>query len=105
MAEIKLGIDTSNSDHIFLTLVKNNRKYKKKIVQKTFTSQILIKEIVIFLGKYNLKPADIDEINVNRGPGSFTGLRVGISVANTIGWYLSVPVNGKSNTQVQPRYD
>src|SRR3954467_10077441 len=30
------------------------------------------------------KPADIEEIYVSAGPGSFTGLRVGITVAKTL---------------------
>ena len=32
---------------------------------------------------------------VNRGPGSFTGLRVGVAIANALGFLLKIPVNGK----------
>ena len=35
---------------------------------------------------------DIDKIFVTVGPGSFTGVRVGITVAKTISWSLSIPV-------------
>lgn len=38
---------------------------------------------------------EITEIQVETGPGSFTGLRVGVAVANALGWALKVPVNGK----------
>lgn len=34
-------------------------------------------------------------IEVETGPGSFTGLRVGVSVANALGFSLGIPVNGK----------
>ncbi|MFH1536127.1 MAG: hypothetical protein ABIC96_03620 [Patescibacteria group bacterium] len=34
-------------------------------------------------------------IEVETGPGSFTGLRVGVSVANALGFALNIPVNGK----------
>ena len=37
---------------------------------------------------------DIDGIVVYRGPGSFTGLRIGLSVANAIASSLDVPIIG-----------
>lgn len=39
---------------------------------------------------------NIDQVEVVTGPGSFTGLRVGATVANAIGYALNVTVNGKS---------
>lgn len=38
---------------------------------------------------------DISEIEVVIGPGSFTGLRVGVSIANALGFALGVSVNSK----------
>ncbi len=37
----------------------------------------------------------LEGIEVETGPGSFTGLRVGASVANALGYSLGIPVNGK----------
>jgi len=37
---------------------------------------------------------DIGSVLVFRGPGSFTGLRIGITVANTIAHSLSIPIVG-----------
>lgn len=37
---------------------------------------------------------DINGVIVFAGPGSFTGLRIGISVANTIAYSLSIPIIG-----------
>jgi tRNA threonylcarbamoyladenosine biosynthesis protein TsaB len=42
---------------------------------------------------------DIENVYVNVGPGSFTGLRVGLSVARFIGFSLDVPVHGVTSFQ------
>ena len=36
--------------------------------------------------------ANIQGVVVFKGPGSFTGLRIGVTVANTLGYSLKVPV-------------
>lgn len=47
------------------------------------------------LASAKVPPQSITEITVNPGPGSFIGSRAGVTVANTLGWALGVPVNGK----------
>lgn len=37
---------------------------------------------------------DIDAIIVYKGPGSFTGLRIGISLVNALSYGLGVPIRG-----------
>ncbi len=49
----------------------------------------VIKEI---LSRAGLGVKDIDVLGVGTGPGSFTGIRVGMSCIITMGQYLSVPV-------------
>ena len=41
------------------------------------------------------KISDIKKIEVDTGPGSYTGLRIGVAVASTIAWVLGVKLNGK----------
>ena len=38
---------------------------------------------------------NIGSIQINKGPGSFTSLRAGIAIANTIAWALKIKVNNK----------
>lgn len=70
---------------------------------KRVSSQVLLPLIDKILTKNRLRPSDLTEIKVNVGPGSFTGLRVGVAVANALGWALKIPVNGKE--QVIPIYE
>ena len=46
------------------------------------------------LKEQNLSFSDITTITVNPGPGTFTGTRIGVSIANALGFALNLPVNG-----------
>ena len=47
-----------------------------------------------------LKPQDIDKIFVVNGPGSFTGIRVGLTVAKTMAYTLNIPIVSVSSLEV-----
>ena len=49
-------------------------------------AQTLVAEVDSLLRNRQLKPADIDTVAVSIGPGSFTGLRVGVVFAKTFAW-------------------
>jgi len=88
---MKLYIDTSQREEIIISLggeiFKTNSKKEK--------SQRLLPFIDEVLKKKKLTLKDLTEIKVNTGPGSFTGLKVGVSVAQALGFSLRIPVNGK----------
>ena len=88
---MKLFIDTSDSEKIVVGF--DDKKFETNARQEK--AQRLLPFIDELMQKQNKKFKDITEIKVNTGPGSFTGLRVGVSVANALGWALGVPVNGK----------
>jgi len=54
-----------------------------------------------FLKENNVNLQDLKAITVFRGPGSFTGLRVGISIANTLAFVLEIPIFGFSGNKYQ----
>ncbi|MBI4096989.1 MAG: tRNA (adenosine(37)-N6)-threonylcarbamoyltransferase complex dimerization subunit type 1 TsaB [Candidatus Levybacteria bacterium] len=95
---------TSNKEIIIgLTVGKKEDRLKEAIGEQK--AQIVLSLIDTLLKKHNLTVQDLDAIEVNIGPGSFTGLRVGISVANTLGTTLQVPINGqKPGVLAEPRY-
>ncbi len=96
---MKLYINTSDADKITVGLdgKRFETKARKEKSQKLlpFIDELLSSKGRSASGRKKLTLKDITEIEVNTGPGSFTGLRVGVSVANALGWVLGVPVNGK----------
>ncbi|MBM2820257.1 MAG: peptidase glycoprotease [Candidatus Berkelbacteria bacterium] len=91
-----LHIDTINNNcQVALYDGKNSDILKWQ--WKTDTGSEVLKNIQELLKKHKKNLIDIKAIIVNQGPGSYTGTRVGIVIANTLGWSLNIPVFGYSN--------
>ena len=58
---------------------------------KSHASQ-LIPFIAEALEECGLKPHDLSAISASRGPGSYTGLRIGVSTAKGLAYALSIPL-------------
>lgn len=101
----KLIIDSSDGKEIHIGLEIESKKYLLKHKVDSKKTQAILPLIDKILKKYSLESEDINSINVNTGPGSFTGLRIGTSIANTLGFVLRIPVNGKNIGElVEPIY-
>ena len=91
-----LLIDTTTSN-ITVSIIEDNNilfEYKETIISDM--SSKILPIISNGLNSINLKLKDIDKIFVSNGPGSFTGIRVGVTVAKTIAWALKkeiVPIS------------
>ena len=96
--EYVLAIDTIESD-TGIGLIGPNILEIKTWTSIRNQSQELLPNIDKLLKKNKIKPEQLKLIAVNLGPGSFTGLRVGISVANTFGYGLNIPVIGRANIE------
>ncbi|MBI2195789.1 MAG: tRNA (adenosine(37)-N6)-threonylcarbamoyltransferase complex dimerization subunit type 1 TsaB [Candidatus Levybacteria bacterium] len=90
-----LLIDASDNKKIVVGLKIDSKEFVKKKKLDTSKAQATLPMIMEILLENNLTLKDLDAIKVNTGPGSFTGLRVGMSVANALGFALRIPVNGK----------
>ncbi len=98
-----LIIDTADREKIIVSLKIDGQSHSLKA--KRVSSQVVLPLIEKILKKYNLKTTDLTGIEVNLGPGSFTGLRVGVAIANTLGNFLKIPINGKKVGELaQPIY-
>jgi tRNA threonylcarbamoyladenosine biosynthesis protein TsaB len=93
--KIVLIIDTSNNKEISLSLKKGGQLFTQKSEFTNRKAQQVLPMAEEMLKKHGVKLQDLTDIEVNTGPGSFTGLRVGIAIANTFGYLLNIPVNGK----------
>jgi tRNA threonylcarbamoyladenosine biosynthesis protein TsaB len=100
-----LHIDASNNKEITVALEMDGKKDMLTKQSETWKAQIVLPLIQELLRKHNLTLKDIHAVQVNRGPGSFTGLRVGVAIANTLGAWLKIPINGKKVGEiVEPVY-
>lgn len=57
-------------------------------------AETLHSKIAELLARHGYTNKDISGVVVYKGPGSFTGLRIGISVANTLAYAHSAPIVG-----------
>ncbi|WP_452226653.1 tRNA (adenosine(37)-N6)-threonylcarbamoyltransferase complex dimerization subunit type 1 TsaB [Lacinutrix cladophorae] len=55
------------------------------------------------LKQHNIKPTDIDAIAVSKGPGSYTGLRIGVSTAKGLCFSLDKPLLSTSTLEALAR--
>ena len=89
-----LHIDTTNNQEITVSL-NGDSKMQLKEKAHILKSQALLPLIEKLLKKNKIELKDLSEIKVNRGPGSYTGIRIGLAVANALGYALGIRVNGK----------
>jgi tRNA threonylcarbamoyladenosine biosynthesis protein TsaB len=89
-----LAIDTA-SDYLSLGVLRAGRPVASHYALcGTRIARTLLPQIEELLAGAGLEPRDLDVLFVNRGPGSFTGTRIGMSAALTLGRVLGKPVVG-----------
>ena len=99
---MKLYLDTS-TDTCVLRL--DNKEYTRP--GKHDMSEKILKFIHDKLQENDADWEDISEISFFAGPGSFTGLRIGAAIVNTLADQLQVPLydqNGKQHQIILPDY-
>lgn len=92
-----LGIDTS-SDTMTIALFNNG------VVIGEYTTNLkknhsvrLLPAIAALMDECSVNPTDLKKIAVAKGPGSYTGLRIGVTVAKTMAWDAGIPIVGISS--------
>ena len=94
---ISLYIDTSTK-HLCIGVAKDYEViYKLQEVAVQKQSELTIPYLQKALNVVNLTLNDIDEVNVTIGPGSFTGIRIGMCVAKVLASMRNIPLKAISS--------
>ncbi|MBQ8206194.1 MAG: tRNA (adenosine(37)-N6)-threonylcarbamoyltransferase complex dimerization subunit type 1 TsaB [Bacilli bacterium] len=92
-----LFIDTSTK-YLCIGIAKDNNviyKYQQEAIKKQ--SELTIPFLKKALDENNMTLNDIDEVNVTIGPGSFTGIRIGMCVAKVLASMKNIPLKAISS--------
>lgn len=103
---VKLHIDTSDNKKTSVSLEVNGIQDTLERAIEPRSGQVVLELLDELVQSHGLTTHDIDAIDVVTGPGSFTGLRVGVAIANTLAYTLHLPLNnGKPGEPVEPVYE
>ena len=93
----QLLLDSSNV-YLSVGLAKDG-----KVVDKIYyeawqrQSEMMVTEVDNILKRNNLTKNDLDAVVVGIGPGSYTGVRIGVTIAKTIAYALKIKIYAKSS--------
>lgn len=91
---ITLAIDTA-APRLHLAILRADGDVDVSIDDiATGHAEILFDRLAVLLARNALSHADVQRIAVTTGPGSFTGLRIGLSAARGLGLARKLPVVG-----------
>lgn len=94
-----LGIDTSTVVNTGLARAEE-QLVSRSVGDSRSHVELLTRNIAAALSDCAIQYADLTAIGVGVGPGPFTGLRVGITAAETMGFALGIPVIGVCSLDV-----
>jgi tRNA threonylcarbamoyl adenosine modification protein YeaZ len=87
-----LFIDTHYQD-ILVYLYEDQKLLKKNIIQNTKSTSIDTMPLIVkTMDECNIKPNELGLIAVIKGPGSFTGIRLGVTIAKVMAYALNIPI-------------
>ena len=85
----------------YIALKKDDKTFSKIIKSdKNYHSLYLIKEIKKICKDNDFELKDLDLIVTNLGPGSFTGIRVSLTVAKVMASELNLPLVGLNTNEI-----
>ena len=99
-----LNIETS-TEVCSVTISRDGEKlFQKESTEGLNHSEYLTVFIEEIFQENNLKMNDLDAVAVSKGPGSYTGLRIGVSVAKGLCYALDIPLIASSTLESMAFY-
>jgi tRNA threonylcarbamoyladenosine biosynthesis protein TsaB len=99
-----LALDTTH-EHGSLALVRGAEILEEELLHEPAGfSKVLFGRLQALLARHHLKPADIDCFAAAAGPGSFTGVRVGLACIKGLAEALGKPAIAVSNLEALARF-
>ncbi len=96
-----LYIDT-HSNKITMILYKEKKiLYKREENTSSNHSENTMPILMEVLKKANIETTDLNEIIVVNGPGSFTGIRIGVTIAKTLAYTVNIPIKVMSSLLIK----
>lgn len=92
---IILAIKTDQPESEFWLLDNHKTLEKVKYLAHQDLARTIHVQISKLLKKQNLDWPDIEGLVAYKGPGSFTGLRIGLTIANSLAYSLNIPIIGE----------
>lgn len=94
-----LAIDTSNLP-LGIALIDGDQVIGEYITNlKKNHSVRVMPAIETLLKDCDMVPKDLNKIVVAKGPGSYTGVRIGVTIAKTLAWTLNIPLAAVSSLE------
>lgn len=93
---ILLAIDTA-TECCSAALWVDGKMYHKQTVQPRLHAELILPFVDALLDEAKILKTDIQGLVVGQGPGAFTGVRIGVGVAQGLALALNVPVLAVSN--------
>lgn len=88
---ITLFIDTSTTT-LTVALIKEGIVLEESTVSSSEHSKHTMPEIEKLFKNNNIDPKSVNKIMVTNGPGSFTGIRIGVTIAKTYAWACNINI-------------
>ena len=95
-----LAIDTSNYV-LGISIIDHEKVIGDYITNLKKNHSIRVMPAIEYLMKEcDILPSDLTKIVVAKGPGSYTGVRIGVTIAKSLAWSLQIPLVGVSSLEI-----